>query len=61
MSKPILAIITLVVFWMVSHEDLILIFHIWVRNTTIEGTMKKKLFWQHFATTSKRLTQKMMI
>ena len=27
---------------MMSFEDLILIFYIWIPNTTIEGTMKKK-------------------
>ena len=27
---------------MITFEDLVLIFYIWVPNTTIEGTMKKK-------------------
>ena len=46
---------------MMTSEDLILIFYIWVRKTTIEGTKKKIQFKQHFATTFTRLTQKIMI
>ena len=46
---------------MISFEDLILIFYIWVPNTTIKGTIKEVQFKQHFATTFKRLTKKIMI
>ena len=36
----------------ISLEDLILVFYIWVFNKTIEATMQKKIqFKQHFATT----------
>ena len=37
-------------FWavliMMSFEDLILIFYIWVPNTSIEGTMKKYIWFK---------------
>jgi len=47
---------------MISFEDLILIFHVWVPNTPTEGGMKKQIhFKQHFATTFRRLTRKFMI
>ena len=42
---------------MVSFEDLILIIHIWVPKTTIDGIMKKSQFKQDLATTFRRLTQ----
>jgi hypothetical protein len=35
---------------MISFEDHILIFFIWAPNITIEGTMEKIQFKQHFAT-----------
>ena len=38
--KPNLAIIFWVVFLMISFEDIMLIFYVWVSNTTIEGAMK---------------------
>ena len=54
-------------FWasllMMSSKDLNLIFYIWLFNTTIEVIMKvKKIqFKQHFATTFKPLTKKIMV
>jgi len=56
-----LAIIFWVVLLMISFEDLTWIFYIWVSNTTIEDTMKKIQFKQHFATTFKLLTKKVMV
>ena len=41
MSKPYLAIIFWAVILIISIEDLILIFYIWVPNTIIQGDMEK--------------------
>ena len=43
-SKPYLAVTFWAILLMISFEDLILIFYIWVPNTTIEGIMKS-LMW----------------
>ena len=47
-SKPYIAITFWIVFLMISFEDLIFIFYIWMPNTTIEGTKKKNQFKKHF-------------
>ena len=44
---------------MITFEDLILIFYISIPNLTIEVIMKKKIK-QHFATTYRHLTKKIM-
>ena len=47
---------------MISFEDLILIFYIWVPDTTIEGTMKKKSNLNNtFVTTIMHLTINFMV
>ena len=52
-------------FWaillMIGFEDLILIFHIWVPNIALEGIMKNFQLKQHFATTFRHLTNKIMV
>ena len=42
MSKPYLAIIFWALILIISIEDLILIFYIWVPNTIIQGDIEKK-------------------
>ena len=48
--KSYLVITFWAIFLLIIFEDLILIFHIWVHNTTIEGAMKNIQFKQYFAT-----------
>lgn len=51
-----------ILIWVISIADLILKFYIWVPNIIIKATMGKRFgFKQHFSTTSKCLTQKIMI
>jgi hypothetical protein len=45
---------------MIGFKDLILIFCIWVPNLTTEVIVKNIYFKQHFATTYRRLTKKIM-
>ena len=45
---------------MIGFEDLILILYIWVTNLTTKVIMKIIYFKQHFATTYRRLTKKIM-
>ena len=60
--KPDLAITFWAILLVICFEDFILIFYIFVPNTTIEGTMKKIIqFKQHFATTFRCLTKKIMV
>ena len=42
----------------INYEDLILMSYTWESNTTIEVTMKKFQFKQHFATSFRHLTPK---
>ena len=59
--KPNLAITFWAICLIINFEDLILIFYSWVPNTTIEGTVKKIQFKQHFATTFRRLTKNILV
>ena len=57
-----LAITFWVVLLMMSFEDLILIFYMWVPKKAIVGAMKKMIeFKQHFATTFIHLTKTNMV
>ena len=61
LPKPYLAIFLWALQLVISFENLILIFYIWVLNTTIKSIMKKSQFNQHFATTFMRSIKKMMV
>ena len=51
-----------IIFFIINFEDFNLIFYIWVFNTKLEVTMKKKSqFKQHFATTFRPLTKQNMV
>ena len=57
--------VLLIHFWtlflMISFEDVILVFYIWVLNTTIEVNITFFQYTQHFVTTFRHLTKKIMV
>ena len=59
--KPDFAVTFWAILFMISFEDLILIFYVWVSNTTIEGGLKMVQYEQHFATTFRHLTKEIMV